>query len=244
MLNKKIKIAIVDDEQDCRKDLLKVLSNYFNKHHEESFKFKEYSSGEEFLKDSTISFDVIFLDIEMNKINGMDVAHEIRKNNDFVIIVFVTRLISYAIEGYSVGAFDYVLKPFNEQDFDLKMEKIIKKLETNELDKSILIKTNYKDRIVKIGDIRYVEVIGHNILFHTKTEVISSWGSLNEIISQINSDSFASCNRCYYVNFNYVTGIEGFNLFLGNDVIQISRYKKNEFLSELTKYLGKKGRNR
>lgn len=240
MLKKKIRIAIVDDEEECRNDLVKALKKCFDKI-PESFEYQEFASGEEFLKKYTNTFDVIFLDIEMSEINGMNVAHKIRKRNDFVIIVFVTRLISYAIEGYSVGAFDYVLKPFDEIEFNIKMQKILKKLEKSELERSILIKTNYKDKIVKLKDIKYVEVIGHNILFHTKDETISSWGTLNDVITQINSESFASCNRCYYVNFNYVTGIEGLNLYLDNDIIQISRYKKNEFLNSLAKYLGKKG---
>lgn len=240
MLKKKIRIAIVDDEEECRNDLVKALKKCFDKI-PESFEYQEFASGEEFLNKYTNTFDVIFLDIEMSEINGMNVAHKIRKRNDFVIIVFVTRLISYAIEGYSVGAFDYVLKPFDEIEFNIKMQKILKKLEKSELERSILIKTNYKDKIVKLKDIKYVEVIGHNILFHTKDETISSWGTLNDVIAQINSESFASCNRCYYVNFNYVTGIEGLNLYLDNDIIQISRYKKNEFLNSLTKYLGKKG---
>ena len=239
MLDKKIRVAVVDDEPNCRNELIYVLNEFFNDRIE-TFECSEYSSGEEFLKEYKDSFDVIFLDIEMNEINGMDVAREIRKNNEVAVIIFVTRLLSYAIEGYSVSAFDYVLKPFDKNEFNTKMNRVLKKVEESKLEKSILVKTNYKDRVIKIKDIKFVEVMGHNILFHTKDETISSWGTLNDVIAQINSESFGSCNRCYYVNFNYVTGMEGSNLYLGNDVIQISRYKKAEFLNELAKYLGKK----
>ncbi len=119
-----LSIAIVDDDSSYRERLRSYCTQY-QKDHNSNCIITEYSSGDDFLNASN-SFDVLFLDIEMEGINGLDTAREIRRTNQDLIIIFVTNLAQYALDGYEVNAADYLLKPITYPDFNLKFSKALR----------------------------------------------------------------------------------------------------------------------
>ena len=128
-------VAIVEDEKQAA-DLLASYLERYGSENEISFNVVHYSDAEAFLTDFRCQFDMVFMDIEMPCIDGMNAAHRLRKIDDMVALVFVTNLARYAINGYEVEALDYVLKPLSYEAFSLKIRKIIsycEKLDNNSI---------------------------------------------------------------------------------------------------------------
>ena len=105
-----VEIAIVEDQRQEADILKKLLSDYAATHDRE-FAVEWFDEPKKFLDAFDGKFDLVFLDIQMPDINGMDVARKIRERDTDVIIVFVTNMIQYAVEGYSVQASDFIVKP-------------------------------------------------------------------------------------------------------------------------------------
>lgn len=119
------------------------------------------------------------------------------------------------------------------------MNRLIDKLKE---DKNQFIVLNTKNGMKKIParSILYIEVIKHQLIYHTLEENFSTYRSLKEVQEELSSQCFSLCNRCYLVNLKYVKEVEDFSLRLSNDeVLQISRPRKKEFLHDLNVYLSK-----
>lgn len=121
-----IKIAIVEDEEKYQIQLEDCLNKFFIEKNID-FEYKVFKNGLDFVESFQSNYDVIFFDIELPIMNGMEASKKIRNIDHNVEIIFVTRLNNYAIDGYLVNAFDYVLKPINYTSFALKLDRLIKK---------------------------------------------------------------------------------------------------------------------
>ena len=104
------RIAIVEDEAAVREQLAGYVQRY-TRQYGTPFEVTEFADGMEILEDYRPQFDIIFLDVEMKHLDGMETARRIRERDGGVLIVFITNMAQYAIRGYAVGALDYVLKP-------------------------------------------------------------------------------------------------------------------------------------
>lgn len=152
-----IKIAIVEDEEQASSTLKNMMEKYREENTPSSvFDISIFSSAEAFLADYR-DYEVIFLDIQMGGMNGMDAAREIRKRNENVMIVFVTNMSQYAIESYEVEAYDFILKPVTYGNFFMKFRRILKKLAHTSNEEYISLNTRFETRKVKIKDILYIE---------------------------------------------------------------------------------------
>ena len=121
-------IAIVEDEATFIEQLIEYLHQFEEENHVE-FKVSVFQDGAEILKDYKNEYDAIFFDIEMPKVNGMQAAEQIRDMDDDVVIMFITNMAQYAIQGYSVGALDFVMKPINYYTFSMKLKRVLKRVE-------------------------------------------------------------------------------------------------------------------
>ena len=149
-------IAVVDDNLNDRKMILDYLSQFFNESGWD-YTTSTFEDGVSFLKDYSFSYDFIIFDIDMPQMSGIDTAKELRKKDSNVTIMFVTNMPQYALEGYSVEAVDYVLKPLSYPDFRLKMKKATRYILRNSV-KKITINTTEEGLItVDSSDIYYVE---------------------------------------------------------------------------------------
>ncbi|MEG1441597.1 MAG: response regulator, partial [Oscillospiraceae bacterium] len=142
-------IAIVED---FITDIKRILG--FFKQYDNSLisNLNVYKSGEDFLESANLyTLDVVFLDIYMEKLNGMDVAEKIRKVNETCQIIFVTTSADFAVKSYEVRAFDYLLKPVTFEKFS----KVMKNLEKNmkRIAQSIVVKTGRTNRKLFVSDI-------------------------------------------------------------------------------------------
>lgn len=176
----------------------------------------------------------------MPNINGIDTCKSIRKIDKNVMIIFITNMPQYALAGYEVEAFDFMVKPINTYSFNLKMTRALPRLNSN-IGSTIQIKHEREMISVNTNDILYLEAQGHYVIFHLKDRDISEYCTLKEAKERIHSSNFTYCNRCYYVNLHYITHIHKDEVYLGKDIrLLISRPQRKAFLDYYSAYLGGK----
>ncbi len=224
------KIAIVEDDIESRNLLVKYLDKYKTAHNSE-FEYVLYGDGAEIINHYDSGINIIFMDIEMPVMDGMEAARKIRTKDAGVTIVFITNVARYAIKGYEVEALDFIVKPLRYDSFEFKMKRIINRTRMSE--EMIIIRTNDNYYKINISDIRYVEVLHHTLTYHTVYNEISERGSMKETEEKLSSYGFCRCDSCYLVNLRYVTKIERDNVFLGETKLHISRMRKKTLMQAL-----------
>lgn len=201
-----IQIAICDDiptERDQFRSLLHSFSDM-----EESFCFEltEYASGEALLIDleEDERFDLIVLDIYMERLNGMETAWQIRKNGVDTPLVFLTASKDFALESYDVNAAGYLLKPVKLE----KLAVLLKRLLTPPEKPRICVQSGRRRRYLFLEEIIYAESENHNIRIHLRSgETIGCAEKLGDLEQRLDG-RFLRCHQSYLVNMNYVADVE------------------------------------
>lgn len=242
-----LNVAVVDDEVVECETLKKHLEAYAS-NKSVDFAIDFYSDSLEFVESFTNRYDVVFLDIEMPHLDGLELAHKIRERDEEVSIVFITKMKQYVIRGYEVDADDFIIKPVTYEDFSIKLDRVTKKALNKKNVLKIKINDNGIIKFVPLVDIRYVEVMSHKLTFHATDKSYESRGSLSKIEPYFLEHGFAKCNNYCLVNFRFVAGIEGYSLSVSKgknkkdcDTLSVSHMRKKEFMGLLNKYLGVNG---
>ena len=159
------RIAIVEDDKSFIEELKKYLEQYSQEEGQE-FEISTFYDGEEILENYVSGYDLILLDIEMPKVNGMDAAEKIREADENVVLMFITNMAQYAIRGYSVGALDFVMKPITYYTFSMKIKRALKRVQKKELPFILL---HLQDGVKKLEarQIYYVEIQNRQLYYHT-----------------------------------------------------------------------------
>lgn len=230
-----IRYAIVEDTPEEAKSLEEGLKRF---HGDSPFHVHHFPHPLSFLEEWKGDFDVIFLDIEMPGMDGVSLAKRIREKDGEVILVFVTHLGQMAVEGYSVEALDFVVKPIQYPLFENTMRRVSTRIEKKA---SATYKIQFKNgvRVVDIKQILYVEVLQHRLLFHlVDGESLENWNSLTEVEKTLGPLGFGRCNSCYLVNYSHVRGIKNDYVLVAEDELKVSRSKKAEFLEGFARRIG------
>lgn len=232
------KIGIIDDEKDASARL-SLLIQEFAARRNLNIDVVTFEKPLAFIASFHCEYDILFLDIEMPNLNGIDLARKIREKDSAVTLIFVTNLAQYAIEGYSVQAFDYILKPVSESAFELKMSRLLPKLSA-EVGAKITIRTNGSTLAVDANSIDYIEPDNHHVIYHVLDEVYESYEAMKEVEKRLPA-YFVKCNRYYLVNLSKVTEVRGDSVCLGKKELKMSRTEKRPFLERLSDYLSRRG---
>lgn len=231
-----IRIAVVEDDAESSDKIIKFIRRYQTENEEDNFIVDLFTNGVDFLSDVKEDTDVVFMDIEMPLMNGLDAAKKLRDKNFDCCLIFTTNMAQYAVKGYEVDALDFMVKPISYFNFSMKLKKAIRIMKSRQAE-SIQISFGNGQKRVFVPDIKYIEVIKHKTYIHTKDGVFEQRISLNEMEKKLERFSFAKCNKCYLVNLRYVSSIDGNICTAGGEILQISRSQKKSFVDALTNYL-------
>jgi len=230
-----IRIAIVEDDDAYATTLEKYIHRY-EEEVGEKFLIKRFQDGEDIAIEYRAEFDVILMDIEMQFMDGMTTAENIRKVDEEVVIIFITNMPQFAMQGYKVDALDYVLKPINYFAFSQRIERALSRMQKR---RTKFISVNYKGGIQKINvaDILYIEIQNHDLIYHTKTGQIVVRGTMRELEEKLKDEPFYRCNKAFLINLEHVNGFEDNDVLIDGERVQVSRAKKKEFMDVLNDYM-------
>lgn len=233
-----LNIAICDDEKILCEQLQVLIQEQ-----EEARKIDSidsYETGGELLA-ARKRYDIIFLDIQMEGINGIETARELRKRNEEAVLIFVTGLKDYVFEAFDVAAFHYLLKPVREEKFAEVFERAVieaeKTKQKEDQAKQLLIRRRNRCTRIDKAHILYVESRQRKALIHTMRESLEIYATMNALEKAL-GEQFYRCHRGYLVNFSCITGYTGDTITLCNgESIYLAKEKYQEFVKLYMRYL-------
>lgn len=242
-----VKIAICDDEKKDSSRIENIVNTYL-KTKEVPYTMYTYQSGEELMQSGT-KFDLVFLDISMQGINGIQVGKRIRDYNRRVKIIYITSYQKYFMLALNqIHAFAYLEKPVAKDKVEYQLNEIIKDIqESNQKKETIKLKVveiteegfiENRIKIFNVKDIIYFEYINRRIKIKLENEEYYFVDCMKNVIERMRQYSFSCCHQSYLVNLERIKRINGYELFLDNqEIVPISQKKSAEFRKRLNKFI-------
>lgn len=229
-------IAICDDETEYANDI-RVHLNQYSSEHGLTFDIYDFNSGEEILASNTV-FDIAFLDIEMDGINGIEVGRELQKANPDLVLIYVTAYNHYLDDALDLGITRFFDKPIDSQRFYEGMDKTISKIDNTEL--RFYLKDSNKGVVtVRSKDIIFVEIIGRKTKIHTKSHEYLSKDGIKIWKARLNKSYFEIPHNSYIINTNFITYYCKDYIMLDYKYnIPIAFSKRSEFKRKFMKLMG------
>ncbi|MCI8637660.1 MAG: response regulator transcription factor [Coprococcus sp.] len=230
-----IRIAICDDEKYMSDHIRTMVTGFFRRKNMETIILR-FSSGEELLKyDGQI--DILFLDIQMKEINGMETARRLRAGKFRGILIFITVLKEMVFQSFEVEAYDYLVKPIGEKQFEKTMERCFVSLQ-NAIDASLLIQKGYESRIIDLNDIIFCEIIDRKIYLNlASSEVVDYYERIENLETKLDN-RFFRCHRSYLINLKHLKGYKNGTAYMDNGrEVPVSRLRSREFSSVVLQYM-------
>ena len=228
-----INIAIVDDEEVIREQIkFLVEKNYIKTI------IDIYSSGEELLLTDRC-YDIVFLDIKMDGMNGIDTAKELRKKAEETILIFITGIKQYVFDVFDVGAFHYLIKPINEQKFSDVYQNALLEVKKRKQHQSglLFVKTRNRNVTFKQNEILYIESRAKKVEIHTRADTMEVYAAISELEKQL-MGNFYRCHRGYLVNMAFIVEYSNDSIALNNgETIILSKEKYGDFVKAYMRYL-------
>lgn len=230
-----IKIAICDDEVTILNKMKEIINNY-NKRDIEIY---AYENGESLLKED-ISFDIMFLDIDMTGINGIETAKKLRKYDKKVKIIYVTNYTDYTSYAFGVHAFGYIVKPVKYEEVYHQLDEALSYM-VEENEEILEFITNNGVVRVDVKDIYYFEYQSRKVIMKTREGEFILKEKISEIGNYMEKYGFIMPHKSFSVNLYHVKSIKGYDIYMMNEsIIPLSQKKSSQFRDELNIYLSQR----
>ena len=231
-----IRVAIVEDD-GTERERLRACLRALEESEGLQFHITDFTTGTAFIGSFEPVYDLVFMDIEMPGMDGMETARALRKMDASVLLIFVTNMAQYAIYGYDVDALDFILKPVNRYSFAIKMKRALSRIpDWNE--EYISVKTEGEIRRIPVSSIHYLDIDGHYVVYHTAEGDLQEYGTLKEAYGKLNRPSFVFVNRSCLVNLCHVSAVSRNTVTVGERQLDISRPQKKSFLTAMSDFMG------
>ncbi len=230
-------IAICDDEPELVSEMKEQLQRYSE---EAGVKFiiSEYRNGRELIENYDTNTDLIFLDIQMNEMDGLKAAEKIRELDEDVSIIFLTSLKRYALEGYKYQAVNYIIKPMKYIRLKVEMNHWIEKHKHK--NPYIIVQNDNGSFKVALNQLHYAETYKRNLLLHMDDGEIICYKSMKDMEKELASYGFFRCHAGYLVNLAFVKKVEKLDIELtSGEKVYVSKPKRKEFMEALAGYWGR-----
>ena len=234
-----LRIAICDDEKYDRDRIQALLLEYLETHNLNA-SIDLFSSGKEFLseRDNLVKYDIVFLDINMEEIDGIQTAQEMRSFQSDTCIVLVTAFINYVLEGYKVGAVRYIMKDALDVQIKECMDAIIQKMQFREITFPFL----EGDRTLYTDNILYVESRKHKCIFscmERENVTYQLYGKLDQIEIKLERYGFLRIHKSFLVNMKHVKRIRNYIAVMDSgDEFPVSRLRFTKARESFVAYKG------
>lgn len=234
-----VKIAICDDEKNIRIYLAALVRKQGIE-----CQITEYASAEDYLS-SGAAYDILFLDIELEcsegDMDGMKMARQIRsmEHTKQPIIVFVTGYEKYVYDAFDIGAFQYLLKPVDEQKFAEVFKRAAEQAisEAEQSKKMLVIQYGSTDKTILLKNIYYMESQNHKIIIHLKGRVLEYYAKIKELEDELQGQ-FCRIHKGYLINLFYVDEYSKTDVTLTNgDKLPISKYRYEDFVKAYLRFM-------
>lgn len=233
------RILIVEDSP-AEADVLRGHLDRYAAERGLSFVVTVLSSAVEFVNASHPA-DLIFMDIDLPGINGMEAAQILRGYDEQTPLVFVTNLAQYAIKGYQVDALDFMVKPVAYDDFSLRMDRAMRMVRRTSKG-TVAIPTPDGIRVVRLDDVLYVDIVKHDLHYHLAGEPnpLRVRGTITKVAEELAEKDFLKIAASCVINMAQVARIRATSVVMSDGTeLFFSRSQRKAALERLTAYVGR-----
>jgi two-component system response regulator LytT len=230
-----IRIAICDDEKHMSDHIRAFVSDFFRKKNRE-ISIRTFLSGEDLLSyDGQI--DILFLDIQMKGMDGMETARKLRASKFQGFLVFITVLKEMVFQSFEVQAYDYLIKPVDDKQFEKTMERLYVSMQ-NAGEDSLLVQKGYEGHIIPKDEIVFCEVIDRKIYLNLASgEVVDYYERIENLETKLGSHFFR-CHRSYLINLKHLKGYKNGTAYMDSGKeVPVSRLRSKEFSGVVLQYM-------
>lgn len=238
-----LQIGICDDQKEIREMMIDKVKKIYS-----AEVIVSYGSGQELLEAPHLP-DILFLDIQMPGLNGIQTAKELRKKNRQMLIIFVTVTEDYVFQSFDVGAFHYLVKPFEDKKFEEVLQKAVMQFEERIMEQksvrkqkpSLMITSKGEHLAIPLEEIVYAEVYNRKIIIHTMESDVEYYGKMKEL-QKIAGEDFYRSHRAYLINFNFVTKYNAAAIYLKKGQACIAKQNYQDFVKSYLRFNQRKGK--
>ena len=212
-----------------------MVLNFFRKKNRE-ISLRMFSGGEELLSYNG-QIDILFLDIQMKDMDGMETARKLRADKFRGFLVFITVLKEMVFQSFEVQAYDYLVKPVDDKQFEKTMERLYASMQ-NASEDSLLVQKGYEGRIIREDEIVFCEIIDRKIYLNLASgEVVDYYERIENLETKLNN-RFYRCHRSYLINLKHLKGYKNGTACMDNGKeIPVSRLRRREFSGVVLQYM-------
>lgn len=232
-----LRIAIVDDEPSVceflRHGTEQALANAGTQ-----ADVTVFNSAEAFLASDAQPFQLVMLDIQMPDMDGMTCAELLRQRDADVVILFITSMVQYAVQGYRVEALDYIVKPVTEAQLQMSLGRALRKLQERQ-PHTVVFRAGGAITPVAVEELFYVEAVNHSAIAHTARGEIPCGMTLSAVENLLAPHHFFRCHAAFLINLAKVEQVQATDVVVAGAMVPVSKHRRKAMMQAITAWWGK-----
>lgn len=230
-----MRVVICDDEKSMQAILENLLNEYSRMRNIDVFVDK-FDNGRNLLKAlNEREYEIVFMDYQMNGIDGMETSRLIRSKNNECVIIFVSAYPEVAVDSYEVNTFRFIVKPINKEKLFKALDDYLKSIDYDNL---LILKTHDGTWKIKMSDIIYAEAKGKHTIIRTTQNSFEIHIHLKKIENKLSDEKFCRCQRAYIAGFSHIENHTNTEIIFDNgERAQIGKVYAAKFKKEFQEYI-------